>query len=112
MLFRSEVEIVSHERDVLVKKLIETEMDAKSTSHMVLKLKETVNKLKKVSQTMITVKDSTANKELYRRGTFKNRSPLRQWDTWGLVAFTMYTSKTLGTLMYVPNVTFKDVTVV
>ncbi|XP_046844612.1 outer dense fiber protein 2-like [Xenia sp. Carnegie-2017] len=44
---RSEVEIVSQERDVLVKKLIETEMDAKSTSHMVLKLKETVNKLKK-----------------------------------------------------------------
>ena len=46
---RSEVEIVSKERDVLVRKLVEAEMGAKSTSHLVLQLKETVSKLKEVS---------------------------------------------------------------
>ena len=46
--FRSEVEIVAQERDALVKKLVEAEVDAKSTSQMVLKLKETVNKLNEV----------------------------------------------------------------
>ena len=47
--FRSEVEIVAQERDALVKKLMEAEVDAKSASHMVLKLKDTVNKLNEVS---------------------------------------------------------------
>ena len=42
------MEIVAEERDALVRKLVEAEMDAKSTSHMVLKLKETVNKLNEV----------------------------------------------------------------
>ena len=46
---RSEVEIVSQERDALVKKLVEAEMGAKSTSEMVLKLKDTVNKLNEVN---------------------------------------------------------------
>ena len=46
---RSEVEIVSQERDALVKKLVEAEMGARSTSDMVLKLKDTVNKLNEVS---------------------------------------------------------------
>ena len=43
------MEIVSQERDALVKKLVEAEMGAKSTSDMVLKLKDTVNKLNEVS---------------------------------------------------------------
>ena len=47
--FRSEVEIVAQERDALVKKLMEAEVDARSASHMVLKLKETVNTLNEVS---------------------------------------------------------------
>ena len=40
---------MSQERDALVKKLVEAEMGAKSTSDMVLKLKDTVNKLNEVS---------------------------------------------------------------
>ena len=43
------MEIVSQERDALVKKLVEAEMGARSTSDMVLKLKDTVNKLNEVS---------------------------------------------------------------
>ena len=43
------------ERDVLVKKLIETEMDAKSTSRLVLELKDTINKLKEVSMKRLSV---------------------------------------------------------
>ena len=39
---------MAQERDELVKKLVEAEVEGKSTSHMVLKLKETVNKLNEV----------------------------------------------------------------
>ena len=51
------MEIVSQERDALVKKLVEAEIGAKSTSDMVLKLKDTVNKLNEVSCAGVEKKD-------------------------------------------------------
>lgn len=47
-VFRSELDRIQDDRDTLMKKLVETEMDGKAASEQVLKLRDAVRILKQV----------------------------------------------------------------